>query len=596
MSFSINVSHSQRAKAEDCWRQWAFHYLAELEVPGDNYAAFKGGKTHEVIERWLKEEEPFPPGWNEGLTSEDTSRVRAFIDRGAAQGVLFRHPQQKVEEFFHVDLIPGVKIRGYIDWWLPDIIIDHKTSSSRRWMHATPESLAKDKQLLTYAKIHFDTYPDQDKVQVRHNQFVWSPGFKDIHALTATVTRDEAEENWKELQEISAIMLDLHRNKATLDILKDLDPPDDPRICTSKYGGCVYQSICSGTVRQENFLERLSGPKLSDLFEDNDMKIIPNNPRPGLISGAAASPLFEAEAPPSTEVSLKEIQGRLFQNDALWALPDCDLCGGSGWLVLGEEPCLECQEAQLQRLEGGSANGVNPEHFEESGQLRKQYDEWGAFYKSLYRFRRDGDRPEPEPKEPEPEPEPEQPKLKTKEPEPEQPKLKTKGPKAQPVEWEEDEEEEEPKPVPKRLQKVQPLRPEPEPEQPKLKTKEPEPEPEPEVDTLAPPAPAKLKGKRGRAKEGLTLVRGAVHRTRTNKIYPFSSVWEELTKMAGFKDLKAYYEYHPFERRDLVCAQVAVWMAAHQEKMIVWHGPELSPDYTPVWELLTIHAQEIYSC
>jgi hypothetical protein len=149
-----------------CPRLWALKKLARIEQAGAANLDF-GTAVHAVLEKWLMD--GVTPLWYEvrpvveaalQMPCTDAFLLEVCIRATTALKHLQRHPQTLVEHYIQFPMWDGgPTMVGYIDQLEPPTfgpqgvvvgVEDHKTSSNSRY-HKTPDELAKNIQLITYA-------------------------------------------------------------------------------------------------------------------------------------------------------------------------------------------------------------------------------------------------------------------------------------------------------------------------------------------------------------------------------------------------------------------------------------------------------------
>ena len=146
---TIRISPTAIGMWKLCQRKWAFRYVDKIEQPKTDKMQF-GTDVHTQIEGWLKEKK-----------LPDQSPAGMVARQGIKPGFLpTPSPDLQVEGWIETP-IPEVDERavliGYRDVLMPGdlarpypTVIDHKTSTSKKWMK-TWEQLAADEQALIYA-------------------------------------------------------------------------------------------------------------------------------------------------------------------------------------------------------------------------------------------------------------------------------------------------------------------------------------------------------------------------------------------------------------------------------------------------------------
>ena len=241
----MRISASQLKTYRRCPRLWWFTKIRKLpEAGGSSYGATFGSVFHRVAERYLKKEDPFPLGWSSSLHKGDADKIKWLLKEGIEQKLLAIQEESKVEHPFKVNLMEGVDISGIIDFLIPGEVIDHKTAKTSRYV-LNEEQLAKDLQMLIYAKIAIE---DKPEITLRHNIFCRIP--LKAKPVRTTVTKAQIDKNWEEIKKTAKSMLETANETET--------PEYHTGPHCNMYGGCSFTPICFGTESIAHYTSRLS--------------------------------------------------------------------------------------------------------------------------------------------------------------------------------------------------------------------------------------------------------------------------------------------------------------------------------------------------
>lgn len=227
-----HVSASAVSTWRDCPRKWGFRYLDGVIVPPGPGAEL-GSEVHAVLEDYLRTGNRVGTGKAHTIASRGFDLLSLYVGRG------------KVEQEIEFD-IDGVPFSGRIDYFLPEeaLIIDHKTTSNKRWAKTAVE-LATDLQAVLYA--HWATLETGSEeidgrwiyYQTKGAHLVWqvqAPLRSDRMVLDAA-----ASDGRKMLAASSA-------GKCAEDM------PADLSAC-GKYGGCPYRDRCPASDGKQVFAQ-----------------------------------------------------------------------------------------------------------------------------------------------------------------------------------------------------------------------------------------------------------------------------------------------------------------------------------------------------
>ncbi len=238
-------SPSQTRTFLDCPRKWYFSKVLKVEVPPGPGLA-EGTATHaKADDHYLNGFEPAPIDDDTAPYAERS--LRLALDSGATPhrttpGLLVEHPHD-----YGLGLTAaGVPVRGRIDIVDPSLvtsaaslsILDWKTCKSFDWCK-TPDELARDVQMITYAKWGFTAYPDATHVRLKHVYLsTKAVGFKPVE--TDPLDRRHVDSVFSGVIEPAVAEMS---TTASVTRIEDVRP--NYQAC-SAYGGCPYRDQCPG--------------------------------------------------------------------------------------------------------------------------------------------------------------------------------------------------------------------------------------------------------------------------------------------------------------------------------------------------------------
>jgi hypothetical protein len=241
----MNLSASQISKFRRCQRIIGFDYVEGIKEPSSPKQKF-GTAVHAELERWLKDATP-PSDTPEGNVAK----------QGIQKGWLPTPSKKlKTELYIKTKWARNVQMVGFIDCFEPpDLIIDHKTTSSLNWVK-TPEQLAADEQAIIYATWAILT---QKIPAVRLRWIYYSASNpetgprKPNGARPVEVRLDSRDplflEHLRGLEKDAREVVRIRRQG-----IKGLELPFNPESC-SMYNGCFYRNLCN--IEPGDFLEAL---------------------------------------------------------------------------------------------------------------------------------------------------------------------------------------------------------------------------------------------------------------------------------------------------------------------------------------------------
>lgn len=338
----IFTSATQLSAVDRCQRYAWLKVVAKCPEPKKGYLQF-GNILHAAAERFLKGEDPWPSGWDYDeeskarVTPAEAALIQVLIQSAIEQGYLERRPGSRVEHEIALEVIPGVRLRGYIDHHDIDLVEDHKTGKSVRYFKSA-NALKEDLQLMIYAKWLLVEYWESKGKQppkiitLAHNQFL-----KDLD--NPEVRRRAAEVSPQEIQAYFETRVK-HLAKLRLELEEVKDPfalPDPPKEACNAYGGCPFVSICAGQETYLTYKKRMSNPlpttpmtstsPMDFLNRRNAAAASPavNPPPPAAAPAQASAPAPATAAPP-------------------WAYPGCQVCSKTATPGFNskKQPCRMC--------------------------------------------------------------------------------------------------------------------------------------------------------------------------------------------------------------------------------------------------------------
>lgn len=204
-----------------CHRKWYYHYVLNVPEPAAP-AAQTGGNVHKQVEHFLKT--------GEDVLGDVARTLKPFMPTPKAAYI-------EVEHKFDGELTSrGIPWIGYIDLvdWANDRVVDWKTTSRIENAKLGCE-LMRTIQMPAYAKWYLDQ-TSKDRVHISH-VYAITRGKPHAEERKATVTRDQVEKRWSEIETIVDEMITIASEPDVLKVETNLDS------CTA-WGGCAYKNIC----------------------------------------------------------------------------------------------------------------------------------------------------------------------------------------------------------------------------------------------------------------------------------------------------------------------------------------------------------------
>jgi hypothetical protein len=366
------MSASQLSTFQLCERKWAFQSIFRMPRQESESNIF-GTTIHAVAERWLKADdlgrdlegkpvEIYPAEWDARINPSDASAIRSLIEKAITSGVLVRRESRQIEEPIFDEVIPGVRMQGYIDMLLPGEIQDHKSAKNTRYIK-TPATLATDTQMLVYAHHAIESgggIGRDEHIVLRHNVFVRQP-LKVIRTETQ-VPKTDVMKFWnEEVIPAAERMVELKKNGLTENDWRKFRGPADENSACNAYGGCPFLSICNGHRSPSDLRNLLDGVQSGSINQPKqgtatvsifDKLVVGGTPAVSVVtppspgSNAAAVPAAAPAAvvPPPAGAPP-------------WSQPNCNSCKGVGFNLKTGGACFVC--TSMSR----SKNGPVPEQF-----------------------------------------------------------------------------------------------------------------------------------------------------------------------------------------------------------------------------------------
>lgn len=268
-----------------CLRKWHFKSVLRLPQPPRTASTF-GDVFHEVCERYLladdfgngpdgKPVNLYPEGWEEStnrwtgnksgnpISEQEKSNTKKLIESAINGGVLARMPGREIEkELKHIILTHegiDVELTGFIDLCEPESIIDHKTTSSKRWMKSI-NKLKKNTQLVTYAFVRWEQGEvDKDTKQwLRHNYYVVDKKTGALHVEKREVEISYADAKRFVNERVMPVIKMQVEALLVYKSYKEVPMATNENICTKVYGGCPYLKICRGKCSPEEYEKNIN--------------------------------------------------------------------------------------------------------------------------------------------------------------------------------------------------------------------------------------------------------------------------------------------------------------------------------------------------
>jgi hypothetical protein len=230
----MNLSATQINKFRRCQRIIGFEYVENIKAPSTEKQQF-GSAVHKELEGWLRDAEP-PSDLPAGQVAK----------QGIQKGWLpIPSKDLQIEVSIKTEWMHNVHMIGYVDCFEPpDLVIDHKTTSSLNWV-LTPAQLATDAQAIIYAVWAITEFRIPE-VRARWVYYAASNPEtgprKPCGAQPVETLFRAADPYFQEL--IAGVAADARR---VVDIRRQgvvgMDLAPSPENC-GQYGGCFYADRC----------------------------------------------------------------------------------------------------------------------------------------------------------------------------------------------------------------------------------------------------------------------------------------------------------------------------------------------------------------
>jgi len=311
-----HVSASQIKDFKACNRLWYYTRILKQRPP-QTEAQSRGTTVHGALEAHLKagaiEPEILERAKGLGISESDLSdyvaAMEPFVGKPGEGLTEFRDSMPTFEggpEYvLVVDHAREITVDGH--GVIPQID-DLKTTSDFRYCK-TPDELAKDVQMVSYAKwalwrlFELKNQPPPNFVSLRH-VYVRTRGKRVATARDVLVTPEHVETEWATILDTVRQMNDLAQRVAPTTAAQNalevaatldtgvLDPQDVPATTTdhcSAYGGCFFRSRCFGAVYDASrpFIGLFNKEKKETAMADN--VLTPNFPTNGATGGPRVS-------------------------------------------------------------------------------------------------------------------------------------------------------------------------------------------------------------------------------------------------------------------------------------------------------------------
>lgn len=342
MQVSVSQLEQFSETPESCKGRWWLKHVARLPEPGSPATAF-GNLFHALRRRWLEGADGdalYPEGWDRGFSPVDADLARRLLKDAIERKVLRRLPTLRVEYQFKIPLLPPgflciecggevgpecageghaavplpeVRIKGVVDQWHLDGIVDDKTTASEEWAKGVrhgPEALSKDLQLRVYGRVWLGErrgqgLPDPQVVSLAHAYYFKREGKARLVYAEPPVTPADLERTWDRVREVAAEMRLLRAKldpkapwgnqaspealeladartaalfpavpRAELDRSKILSPPRNSPC--GAYKGCTFREICGG-IRSPAAHRAIVGARALPLTSAEPGAIVPNS-------------------------------------------------------------------------------------------------------------------------------------------------------------------------------------------------------------------------------------------------------------------------------------------------------------------------------
>jgi hypothetical protein len=195
--------------------------------------------------------------------------------------------------------VAGTAFKGFIDWVLPGEktahIIDWKTTSDFKY-GKSPDELARDVQMIAYAKWAQMKWPSVETVKVAH-VYLKTKGGSDFRIVEATVGRKDVETTWG-MVEATVTRMQL---AAVVEGAENVTP--NWNACNN-FGGCPWRDRCGTQSSTFTSFASRYDMGLSDKLKGNtSVSILPPDAPPNVQAKKWEPPTITATTTPVTEAT-----------------------------------------------------------------------------------------------------------------------------------------------------------------------------------------------------------------------------------------------------------------------------------------------------
>lgn len=270
-----------------CERRGWFKYVAGKSEPQTGNQEL-GVALHKMNEQFLLGKEPEP-----SIASEIFEKGRLYLKNLRAAGVAMSIEVPIATE------IAGVPFDGFCDLSLSTPIlgqiIDWKTTSSIKKYGKTPEQLAKDAQMLIYARA---LHPDVGEIELVHGQYQ-TKGVPEFKVARTRITKKEID------TQINSVIIPLvERIKGVVGEKDVTKLTRNPKACFN----CPHRAYCPSdeAIQFMSIFSRYHTAPTQALPEYPTTPAAPENPRmhPQMTKDPGPIPTPEVTAPAPVEAEL----------------------------------------------------------------------------------------------------------------------------------------------------------------------------------------------------------------------------------------------------------------------------------------------------
>jgi outer membrane biosynthesis protein TonB len=182
----------------------------------------------------------------EQLNKSEQSLVKALIHNGINRAVIRREPDGKVESnlIIEPEEVP-VRIKMFLDYATQHAVEDHKFCGSTRYYGKDKLKNAIAMNLYAHAQYLGGIVTDP-KIWLRYNLFVKDPNKLSVKSVEVQRTREDVEHFFtNRVLPLCEDMFALFERQVDENDWHKVAQPENLETCNN-YGGCPYQSICTG--------------------------------------------------------------------------------------------------------------------------------------------------------------------------------------------------------------------------------------------------------------------------------------------------------------------------------------------------------------